>query len=111
MQLRHPNRPRGLNFVPAKLDQIDQAMPPNIWLCDSKPINLGVWKKISYRFSLYPRDRGRSGSGDCLESASLLLVCLPDWSRRPKLMSSSPLYAYPLSRVDLSRVDILVSQA
>ena len=42
MQLRHPNRPRGLNFVPAKVDQIDQAMPPNIWLCDSKPINLGV---------------------------------------------------------------------
>ena len=46
MQLRHPNRPRGLNFVPAKLDQIDQAMPPNIriWLFDSKHIHLGVSK-------------------------------------------------------------------
>lgn len=35
MQLRHPNRPRGLNFVSAELDQIDQAMPPIIRLCDS----------------------------------------------------------------------------
>ena len=33
MQLRHPNRPRGLNFVYAKLDQIDQAMPSLLFDC------------------------------------------------------------------------------
>jgi hypothetical protein len=43
----------------------------------------------------------------CLGGASLFpRVCLPDWSRRLELMSSSLSYAYPLSRVD-----ILVSQA
>ena len=33
MQLRHPNRPRGLNFVSAELDQFDQAMPPILFDC------------------------------------------------------------------------------
>lgn len=45
MQLRHPNRPRGLNFVSAELDQIDQAMPPLLFDC----VTASVSKLLSLR--------------------------------------------------------------
>ena len=77
MQLRHPNRPRGLNFVPAEPDQFDQAMPPVIRSSDSISLKTDIRIMIKSSVPLLRPSLGwRSGSGIVLypEGAPLPLV-------------------------------------